>query len=194
MRAKRKKRLRPVAGIRPWASVVLSVDPGDKCGVAIYNHGVYYDSAVGDGYDPTFIAMWIGQAVFVAQQCDEPLVLVLEKPPAGGRGFGNRSPLGAGSVQGSRKLWKKLWTKHTETVSRYVVDVYPPCWRSRVLGTIIDPQPRERLRAAIEKHGDASRAGVFSQDEAAAVCIGVWASNAPEVADVLPVKLRLCAS
>lgn len=182
------------AGIKPWALVTLCVDAGEHCGVAIYDHGVYFDSGHGDGYDPTFIAHWIGTAVFVAQQRELPLVLVTERPPAGGRAFKGRTPAGPASVEGSRKLWKKLWHKHTETVTRRQVFVYPATWRAAVLGTLINPQPRERLRASVEKWNNASRAADMSQDEAAAVCIGVWASNAQRVAKVLPQRLRLCVS
>lgn len=196
MSSRTRKRRKPVAGVRPWAAVTLAVDPGDHCGCAIYDHGTYYDSGVGDGYDVEFIRKWIERGVFVADKRELPLVLVLEKPPAGGRPYKgtNRSPLGAASVIGCRKLWRRQWGRHADTVARYVVDVFPSSWRSAVLGTLINPQGRERLRAAVEKHNDATRAAKFSQDEAAAICIGVWASNAAEVAAVLPEKLRTCAS
>lgn len=182
-----------IAGYKPWAAVTLCVDAGEKCGVAIYDHGIYWDSGYGDGYDASWIQMWICSGAFVAEQRELPLVLVLEKPPAGGRAFPGRSPAGPASVIGSRKLWRKQWNKNADTVNRYVVDVYPPSWRGPVLGTVINPQPRERLRAAVEKHNDARRAEQMEPNEAAAICIGVWSSNAPDVAAVLPRKLRQCA-
>jgi hypothetical protein len=192
----RPKKQRAPAGVKPWAVVTLNVDAGEHCGVSIYDHGVYYDSGHGNGYDAEWISGWIEPAVFVAQSRQLPLVLVLEIPPGGGRPYKgtNRSPAGAASVTGSCKLWRARWAKNVETVTRYTANVYPVTWRSAVLSTIINPQPRERLRAAVEKFNDASRASEMSQDESAAICIGVWSSNAPEVARVLPERLRLCAS
>lgn len=204
-----KRRPKVVAGVKPWSCVTLSVDPGERCGVAIYDHGVYYDSACGDGYDTAFIAHWICEALFVARRWGVPLVLVLEKPPAGGRPFMARGAArsrhgtrfqaiaGMGSVIGCRKLWQRTWTKAQGTVGRYVVDVYPPTWRAPVLGTLVNVAPRERVRASIEKYGKAADGGVrgMPQDECAAICIGIWASNAPKVLAVLPAKLReKCAS
>jgi hypothetical protein len=195
--AARKRKPVLVPGVKPWACVTLNVDCGESCGVAIYNQGVYYDSGHGDGYSDSWIAGWLERALFVMRRTNLPLVLVLEKPPMGGKPYPatknkpQRSPAGAASVLGCRKLWLRVWNRSDGVCKRYHIDVVPPTWRGPVLGSLVDPQPRERLRASIEKHNNASMAKIMQQDECAAICIGVWSSNAEPVAAVLPKKLRL---
>lgn len=187
------KKARVVPGYKPWAAVTLNVDGGEHCGVSVYDSGTYFDSGHGDGYDPAWIDEWIVRGVMHAEAMELPLVLVLEKPPAGGRPYKGtkRAPAGAASVTGSCKLWRRRWRRNPDTVTKRLVEVYPPTWRGAVLGSLIDPQPRERLRAAIEKWGNAAKQDKMEQNESAAICIGIWSSNAGEVAKALPQKLRL---
>lgn len=179
---KRPKRPGPPDAHTPWKCLVLAVDPGEHCGVAIYRRGFYIDSAHGHGFDPAFIDAYIGHAVFYAQAVELPLVLVLERPPKGGQAFKGRSPEGPASVIGCRKLWRSRWAAHDGTVRRLVCDVYPVTWRSRVLGITRGP---ELGTAELGRARQLVRRELSSRDEAAANLIAEWASRAGRVGQLL---------
>lgn len=175
---------------RPWPCMVLSVDPGEQCGVAVHRAGLYVDSGNGDGYDSDFIGRWIDNAAHFARSIALPLVLVLEKPPAGGRAYAGRNLLGSASVIGCRKQWLRLWTRHVHVRKRHRCDVLPQTWRSRVLGVTQGPQLElHEMMGAARISGRSTR----SRDEAAAILIGQWASRAAPVGAVLVPASRKAA-
>lgn len=195
-RKRSKRKPKPPARLVAWSCVVLAVDPGEKCGVAIFWRGGYVDSRAIDGYDPKAIAYWITNANWYANalshlyDCKVPVVLVLEKPPRGGQAFEGRSPAGPASVIGCRKLWQHMW-RELAKVKRLRCDVYPVSWRAAMLGMVGGPLLKRmeglRANAIAGKH-------MHSHDEAVAVLIGAWASRAGEVGLVLNSKGKRHAS
>jgi len=178
----RKRKAPPPATFKPWPCVTLSVDPGESCGVAIFQRGKYVDSSHGDGYDTRWVEQWISNALFYADALGLPTVLILEEPPRGGAAYAGRNVLGAGSVIGCRKVWLHAWMA-APVVKRRRVSVYPQSWRAPLFGTSRNTAPQEALHAGRAKFGFQS---VVQADEAAAICIGSWASVAGQVGAVLP--------
>jgi hypothetical protein len=157
---------------------VLAIDPGEQCGVAIFQQGEYLDSDVVDGFDVAELQQWVDNAAFFARTLQVPPVLVMEKPPRGGMPYEGRSVYGAASVIACRKLWTHQWLAHPDTVNRHRVDVYPVTWRARVLGLT-----RGHALARVELLRASHFAGkdIIARDEAAAVNIGAWGSHAGAV-------------
>lgn len=170
--------LKLAASPHPWRCTVLAVDPGESCGVAVWTGGEYVSSGVCDGYFSSEIVGWLGVAQRAAMEANLPLVLVMEKPPMGGRAYRGRNLYGSASVMGSRKVWAKVWGASVYTVSSRVVNVLPQVWRSRVLGVTGGPLLESREVAAARRFAGRE---MQQRDEAAAVCIGCWASHAGEV-------------
>jgi len=184
------KRPPPPPSLKPLPCVILAVDPGESCGVSIWQHGQYVSSGVCDGYLQTEMFVWLNRAERVAARLSLPIVLVRELPPMGGRGYRrggsvqrSRNLYGAASVLGSRKVWQKVWEASEYTVSGKRVDVLPQTWRRFVLGTVGGPLlERVELDYATRVIGRAPA----TRDEAAAVGIGRWACHAGEVVAKLP--------
>jgi hypothetical protein len=141
------------------------------------------DSGHGDGYDTRWVERWIDNALFFSRTCQQPLVLVLEMPPAGGRGYAGRNMLGSASVFGSRKLWLHAWRAAPAAVYCAQVSVYPQSWRAPLFGTCVNTRPQEAMHAGRTKHGVAY--ATVDPDEAAAISIGSWAACAGQVGAVI---------
>jgi hypothetical protein len=165
--------------------VILAVDPGESCGVSIWQRGRYVSNGVCDGYLQTVMFGWLDRAAHTAKRLDLPIVLVREKPPMGGRGYRrggsvqrSRNLYGAASVLGSRKVWQTAWETSEHTVNNKRVDVLPQTWRRFVLSTTGGPLlERVEIDYATRVIGHAPE----TRDEAAAVGIGRWACHAGEV-------------
>jgi hypothetical protein len=88
--------------------------------------------------------------------------LMLEKPS-----HGNRSQLvGMGAARGA---WIAAWT---QAGGRKPKDVFPATWRSSLFGNTLKNHTQERLAAQLF-----SKKVPSGHDEAAAVCIGLYASR-----------------
>lgn len=183
-RWRRARKPQAPGAFHPWPCVVLAVDPGAHCGVAMYMRGKCVESGFFDGFDVTAIWRWLGAAQCVAQANGLPLLLAMEAPPMGGAPYPGRSPEGVGSMIGCRKVWLYTWQERA-AIKRLRCDVYPVTWRARVLGLTRGPllETTELLHGSRLAGND-----VKSRDQAAAVCIGAWASHAPEVGRVLGPK------
>jgi hypothetical protein len=120
-----------------------------------------------------------------AMERGETCVLVLERP-FGGSNSGTLMALGA-----AHHAWRKAW-KLTGGSSRKIVRVDVSTWRSQVLGMTRGPglQQRERETALSFKGGSD-----VGPDEAAAICIGRYATHAGEIGAVLSARIRkaVCA-
>lgn len=170
--AKRAKKthLPPSYDAHPCA--VLAVDPGESSGWAIYVHGGLVASGECDvfGHDPEWV---IGS--FLA--CEGPHVVVVERPFM--VRFGTQVAVGAGDV---------IWRRHAERagLGRRIVRVYPATWRARVTG--MSNAKREAARAVEQEHAARVAGRAVGPDQAAAICIGLWAIRAGEVAAKIPKK------
>ena len=173
--APRRAKLKPPASVRPWKAAILAVDPGESCGVSLWSRGVYLNSAVIDGYLSEQIGEWVARGLSAAMAGNLPLLLVMEKPPMGGRSYAGRNLYGASSVNGSRKVWAKVWEASHYTTNKLRVDVVPPTWRAAVLGCHRGPLLE---RVEVDRAERIAGREMATRDEAAAVGIGCWASRA----------------
>jgi len=171
----------------PWPAAVLAVDPGESCGVCLMVRGEFVDSGHGYGFSPEFMDSWIERSAELAAGERLKLVLVMEKPMAGGRAFPGRNPATGGVVIGCRKLWLARWKKSAKTVSKYVVSVYHSTWRARILGMgrgggqVLIAAERNRAQTV-------STQPATAHDESVARLIALWGSRAGEVGALLPKK------
>ena len=110
------------------------------------------------------------------------VVLVLEAPWGGKRHI----MFGLGKAHG---VWEAVWSSRKFAAS-HIVKVKPRVWRKAVLG-------RDRGSALHQAEQMAAKMAYgygpyspsdFPQDQAAAICIAVWASTAPQVSSKLPRK------
>jgi hypothetical protein len=119
------------------------------------------------------------------------VVLVLEKP---WKGDNARAYVGLG---GARMMWLSAW-ENAGGSKRRIVSVYPQTWRARLFGKTVGTLPLERAFARSSKSSRARGMGhglppEIGPDEAAAICIGKWATHAGEVGAVLPKRVREAA-
>jgi hypothetical protein len=162
----------------PHRCVVLAVDTAETSGWSIMIEGALVDCGeVNCLAEPERVAKIVSGAQCWADLESMPLVLVLEAPFAG-------------NMQGQyRGAWRMCAAK---VGCRLVVQVQASQWRSRVLGLGFASAPRKLARKAeaSRAHYDVMRAlgREPGPDEAAAVCIGYWATYAIEVGKKLKRK------
>jgi len=180
MKAMKHAHKRMYASVVPHQCVVLSVDPGERSGWAIFLRGIDIDSGEVSASSVRVIANIIFSAREIAHARNLPLVLVRERP------FGGRMGMNS---SGASRVWKAFWDSSGVVKSRSVT-VYPSTWRSKVLGRGWGNKPRDVVRPE-EQRVAKMIAGMATvgADEAAAICLGRWATHAPEVLRVLP-KVR----
>jgi hypothetical protein len=174
--ATKKKKLRPPASPTPHDCWLLCVDTAEVSGWSIWRNGNL------DSHGEMNVLRHSPEAllrdVFV-RSSGEPVVLVLEKPF-----FGTSQ----GQYIG---LWKYYFLQvFGQARRRRIVSVYPSQWRARVLpsggGRRDRDSARRQERAIAALEVDCRPIG---DDEAAAICIGLWARLAGEVAAKLPKKI-----
>lgn len=162
--------------------VILAIDPGKTSGWALFVDGEYTASGIAKKHAERLEAATM--ATVAADQWHLPLVVVAEKWTPGGKFAGARTMAGLGASWG-------LWTaalEEAEIPKARVLRVNTQTWRARVLGggwgvKTEEWDRRARLRATAEAGSD-----VFDDNEAEAICIGVWARMAREVEAKLPKK------
>jgi hypothetical protein len=187
--AARKKKPRLPASVTPHSCVILSVDTAQRSGWCVYVDGKYASSGEIDMLDPSLstdqcgLSGWSTDRVCLHAlwECAEyegrPAVLVFERPF---RGTTQGQWIGA---------WKQAWALNSGH-KRRVCGVYPSSWRARVLGPGWARAGREQVRK-MELAVAARIAGRdVKPDEAAAICIGDWATKAGEVLALLPKRRR----
>lgn len=166
------------------ACVVLAIDPGRISGWAVFVDGEYTASGVAKRHQDRLEAATM--AVVAAEQWHLPLVVVGEKWTPGGKFAGARTMAGLGASWG-------LWTavlEEAEIPKARMIRVHTQTWRARVLGggwgvRTAEWDRRARMRASAVVGSD-----VWDDNEADAICIGLWARLAPEVEAKLPKKRR----
>jgi len=176
---KRRKRKAPPVH-RPWQATVIAVDPGKVSGWAIFRHGTYMTSGLLKRTDNVGMSEVADTAVALAKSLGVPAVLVLEYHPWAGTGNARAG------LEAAREAWRIAWRQAGGHVGK-VVNANVATWRGNVLGVTRGPMvllyEREHARRLTRKAD-------VSQDEAAAIGIGVWASRAGEVGAVLPKSAR----
>jgi len=176
VKTKRKPKLRLAPVLAPNECVVLAVDTAKNSGWALYVRGKYHSSGevgiMNHGALVGLVCIGAGEVMDAGLRSDK-YVLVLERPWGGG----NHQIEGLGAA---RHAWLSAWCDaHATKTPRRVLRVYPATWRARLFGRTKQTTGSESSFALVHKR---SAAG---SDEAAAICIGAWASHAGEVAAAL---------
>ncbi len=172
----KKQRLAPT--YEPHDAAILAVDPGETSGWAIYNRGVLQESGECDVFSdaPSRVIEYL--KTFAALH-----LIVVERPFM--VRFGTQVAVGAGDV-----IWRRCAERNG--LRSRIVRVYPATWRARITG--MSSAKREVARAAEQVRAVQETGASCGPDEAAAVCIGLWAIRAGEVAAKLPKKRAKKAS
>lgn len=163
----------------PHRAVILAVDTAERSGWALWVQGSLHAWGEIDmmGRGGASAADVCADAKGLAADLAPDAVLVYERPF---RGTTQGQWIGA---------WKAAWARELPTPHR-MVGVYPATWRARVLGRGLHAAKREVVRPVEQSVAtalaDAAQPGDIGPDAAAAVCIGYWATHAPEVAKKLP--------
>jgi len=165
--------------VKPWRCIILAIDPGSTSGWSIWADGNHVQHGVVDVFAHAEVAKIVASAVQLAELGSVPLVLVLE------RAWSQRA-LGA-----SRVLWAKAW-EAAGCSARRIVRAYPSHWRSKLFGHGMGRATQGRARAAEQSMARVltGKREEIPHDAAAAVCIGRWATLAPEVGKVIPARYR----
>jgi hypothetical protein len=183
------KRQRLLHAGAPHDCVVLAIDTASNSGWSIWQCGQFYSSGETKVMDHGKLVLIVEQAVEAAlgaRLTAKQVVLVLERPFAGNAW--TQQSLGA-----SRHAWLSAWCEvHGTKVPHRRVLVYPPTWRSHMFRTTKHTLPFESDfgQSMLDIIGVQRAVG---PDEAAAICIGKWATTAGEVLKVLP-KRRVKAA
>lgn len=182
-RKPRAKKPKPPPTFRPWRCVILALDPAEITGWAVWSMGkiadhgefkIYTDDGV------TEVIRVVEIAKYYAAQLEVPWVAVCERPFGGFHGMGETSAVG---------YWKFAMRNAQLPLAR-IGHVYPSTWRARVLSKGMAGKPRDVVRAEELVRARSIAADVHGHDEAAAIMIGQWATQAGEVGELLPKNQR----
>lgn len=163
--------------------LILAIDPGRKAGAALFLRGVLIDSwQVKPGGEAAVVA----EAIVRAE--GEPIVVVRENWSLGGRrGEGSASHQHIGMLAGLGAAWGR-WDGAllgAGIPTSRVVKVYARTWQASVISGRALTRA-ETLRIAVNRARAIAHRDV-GEDEAVAICIGLWATKAPEVLAVLSI-------
>lgn len=175
----RRQKPRPPPSAWPHACVVLAIDPGAVSGWAILRVGEL--ERYGLAEDAGARGHAVAEAMRIARDRCHVLIVVAEKWSAGGERTDRR--MTHVTWMGLSKQWGK-WEVALELAGhpmRRVVRVYPQTWHASILGG-------RRVNTKVQAISYVGRrfGRTVASDEADAICIGLWASQAGEVAQVLP--------
>lgn len=172
--------------MKPWPVAILAIDPGACSGVAMYHGGGCARSASAAVMD-----QWRIVSDFETRciQWGLPGVLVIENSTPHGR-WGAKAYAG---LHANRAMWLQVWSKASEGSKRLakkrVVKVYPATWRARLFGTGVmrGDTARTMAIAHVREEFDLD---IDNHNQAEAICIGQWATYAPEVGAVLSKRIK----
>jgi hypothetical protein len=180
----------PPPAPRSWQAIVLGVDTARNSGWAISAAGKHVQSGELDTHDAEAIRKVVATAVLRAWAEVLPCVLVEEKPWGGT--VATVAGLGA-----AREAWEGAWRDLAEGHRGKIVRVHPSTWRAAILGKGYVGKPRGVCRDAersmalgIIGHPGGKHPLAIGHDEAPAVCIARWGSQAGEVGLVLSNRAR----
>lgn len=182
---RRAKKPKPPPSFRAWRCIVLAVDGGEQSGWSIHVLGkltssgefrIYTDDGVRE------LVRVVETAKAYALRLGVPWVAMFEATWGGAMGLGTPASVG-------------YWTfalRNAQLPRARIGQVYPATWRARVLPRGMHAAKRTVVRAA---EVVAARALVdgreVGDDEAPAILIGRWCTQAGEVGAMLPKNARV---
>jgi hypothetical protein len=179
---KMKQRLPPSA--TPHECVIAAIDPGATSGAALFVGGDYIESRTCTTHLER--ASFARLAIEIACDAELPLIVVAEKWSAHGK-WGTAQAAGTAAqwgmwqaafeTAGTFKIGRSTWPKFTR--------VLHATWVSRVLGCSTNVGGLI-LKAASVNRAQRLTGSAVDHNAADAVCIGIFASHAGEVAALLP--------
>jgi hypothetical protein len=182
----------PSPSPRPWRCSLIAVDTAENSGWAFWSSGTLHSSGEIDTSDGSALLKCVRSGAWLAKEFTEgPLVLVLEAPYGGPKHAGQVATLVA--LGRAQERWLRAWKDAGEARAR-VVMVQPQTWRCALFGSV-----RGMKRAELHKLEDLNAQAIMGvhahvaalgADEAAAICIGQWASYAAAVGEVIGKKAR----
>jgi len=182
----RAKRKPPPPSFRPWRAVVLALDAAESSGWAIWSCGklacsgevrsIYADEGVRE------VVRVVEQAKAFAAQLRVPWVAILEAS------WGGHMSVGTSAASG---YWI-FALRNAQLPRARIGEVYPARWRARVLPKGMHSAKRDVVRACeIEFASRVVGGRDVGSDEAPAILIGKWGTQAGEVGAMLPKNARV---
>lgn len=164
--------------------VILAIDPGAVSGWAVFIRGERRSSGRIPEREPATLRLNRHDVVMMAKDAADnenlPLVVVAEKWTAGGWAS-HLTLVGLGAAWGEWRAALDRWG----VPKRRVVRVYSQTWRAAVIGG--RQRSTEKWKASARLVAQAQcRTLAIDDDQAEAICIGLWALRAEAVAKVLP--------
>ena len=183
-KGKPRKRAKIDPSFRPWAAVVLALDAGTCSGWSIWSLGklassgefnIYTDAGLRE------VVRVVEQSKAYAAQLRVPWVAMIE------RAWGGRMGVGLGCAAG---FWM-FAIRNAQCPRSRIGSVLPNVWRARAL-----PKGSTKLSRAAVRVVEVDTAQPFvhgrnvGDDEAPAILIGKWGTQAGEVGAMLPKNAR----
>lgn len=195
---RRQKKPREAPAPKPWQCAILAVDTAANSGWSIWREGQLVSHCEVDTRDELEMRLVLADISLWAEttlDCERgrvpavPAVLVLEAPYGGFKHPGMVSTLVALGM--ARERWERAWKARGLPMS-HIVRVQPSTWRAAVLGRVARMKTEElrKLEQSVACRLLGCAEGRLGSDEAAAVCIGAWATRAPEVGRVIGERAR----
>lgn len=181
------------AARRPVEAMILAIDPGKKAGAAIFFRGKLLEHrAVSD--KPAERALWVDTAIKAAVTQEVPVVMVIERFGAGAGAKGHFSSRTRDGIAARVGAWIEAWRIAGQSPAR-IVRVYPQTWRLPVLGRGAGETEQMKMLARLYVGGRYEiESADLDDNEAEAVCIGIWATTAGVVRKVCGTRAARAAS
>lgn len=164
----------------PHQCTILAIDPGRTSGWALFVRGVCVASGVAKTHEER--ESFADLAIVTATARGVPLVVVGEIWTPGGKFGGARTMAGVGASWGQ---WLAAFEAAGIPKAR-VMRVKVQTWRAAVLGGAFGRTTEQWHAMAMRRAEHAIGRTPVDANEAEAVCIGIWATYAPEVARKIP--------
>jgi len=167
----------------PLPCVILSIDSGKQSGWAIRKRGKLVDSGTAVTWKDR------SRVVSLAQEHESklsPLIVVFEDWSPGGW-KSHKTMFGMGVPKGRWLEWLDVANHPGSRVTKVQVGE----WRRWILGKRYTNAKREQIKPVAIAHVKSVESKVvMSDNEAEAICIGLWAERAQEIYELLPKKIK----
>lgn len=185
-KGKPRKRQRPPPSFRPWRCVVLALDAGARSGWSIWVLGKLSASGEFNVYTDAGLretVRVVEQAKAYAAHLGVPWVAVIEES------WGGRMGVGLGAAGG----WWKFALRNAQLPLSRIGKVLPNVWRARMLPKGSNRLTRDAVRVVEVREASVlvHACGGAGSDQAPALLIGKWATQAGEVGAMLPKNARV---